>query len=75
MDRRYQVKQYVAEVETKTSLFHVFKTGDEKYYLFAQVNPKTKCDTGLQFPVLKSRLRKDVGRALKNGFGYRMVKN
>lgn len=71
MDIRYQVKQYVTEVETATSLFRVFNTGDEKYYLFVQVNPKTKCNTGLQFPVLKSRLRKDVGRMLRNGCGWR----
>lgn len=71
MDLCYQVKQYVAEIESVTSRFRVFETGDRKFYLFAQVNPKTGCDTGLQFPVEKRRLQPDVARALRHGWGKR----
>jgi len=70
MDIRYQVKQYVAEIKLETTSFRVFKTGDERFFLFAQVNPKTECDTGLQIPVEKSRLKRDILRALNNGWGY-----
>ena len=74
MDRTMQVKQYVAQIETSTSCFRVFTTGDPKYYLFAQVNPKTGCDTGLQFPVEKARLKKEIRSALSHGVGFQSQK-
>ena len=70
MDSRYQVKQYVGEVKSKTSLFRVFLTGDSQYYLFSQLTPKTKCDIGLHFPVKKTRLKHEVAYALNNGCSY-----
>ncbi len=72
-DIRYQVKQYIAEIHGKYSGFRVFKTGDEKYYLFSQI--KNGCDTGLHFPVEKNRLRNDVKRALLHGWGYTYHEN
>lgn len=66
----YHVKQYVAEIRTKHSNFRVFRTGDARFYLFAQVDPKTGSDTGLLFPVAKNRLRKDIANALSHGWGY-----
>lgn len=70
--RAMQVKQYVAEIRLKTSWFRVFRTGDPKYYLFSQVNPKTRCDTGLHFPVARKRLRRDVASGLRHGWGLVM---
>lgn len=67
MDIRFQVKQYVAEVQSSRSRFRVFITGDPKYYLFSQIY--NGCDTGLHFPVLKSRLRNDIKKALAHGYG------
>lgn len=71
MDRRYQVKQYVAVVQnSRGSKFMVFETGDAKYYLFSQLYPgPTLIQTGLQFPVLKKDLRDDIRKALAHGWG------
>jgi hypothetical protein len=71
MDRRYQVKQYVAVVQNRRgSRFMVFKTGDDRYYLFSQLYPgPTLIQTGVQFPVEKKNLRDDIRRALANGWG------
>ena len=71
-DLRYQVKQYVAEVQGEFSSFRVFITGDPKYYLFSQIY--NGADTGLQFPVEKKRLRNDIRRALSHGWGYKRGK-
>ena len=70
MDKRYQVKQYIGEVQSKYSLFRVFMTGDPQYYLFTQVNPKTRCDTGLHFPVKKTRLKRHIVSGLNHGWSY-----
>lgn len=64
---RYQVKQYVAEVQGDSSRFRVFTTGDPKYYLFCQIH--NGCDSGLPIPVLKSELREDIRKALSQGWG------
>lgn len=72
MDIRYQVKQFVAKVETTRSAFFVFMTGDPKYYWFQQLNPQTGCVTNLGFPVKKSDLRKDVASGLKHGWGVKI---
>lgn len=70
MDRRYGVKQYIAIVKNGDGMrFMVFATGDTKYYLFSQLYPGTLSATGLQFPVLKSRLRDDIKSALTHGWG------
>jgi hypothetical protein len=63
-----QVKHYVAEVETARGRFRVFKTGDERCYLFDAVDA-AGCSTGWQFPVRKDRLRPEVRRALRHGVG------
>ena len=69
MDRRFQVKQYVAVVRGASGgRFRVLRTGDDRYYLFDAIDERG-CSTGLQFPVLKSRLRTDVKRALAHGWG------
>ena len=69
MDRRYQVKQYVAVVQnTRGTRFMVFKTGDEKYYLFCPVTPEGTLDT-FQFPVRKTELARPIASALAHGYG------
>lgn len=68
-DQRYQVKQFVAEVEGAFSRFQVFKTGDDKWYLFSQLDP-SGCSTGLQVPVKKTDLQDDVRSALAHGWGH-----
>ena len=68
-----QVKQYVAVVKGKLGVkFMVFKTGDEKFYLFSQLDPYG-CQTGLQFPVAKKDLVPDIRRALAHGYGNAML--
>lgn len=63
-----QVKQYVAVVEGQHGRFMVLVTGSDKYYLFCQLDP-SGCQTGLQFPVLKSDLQPDIRAALAHGWG------
>jgi len=67
MDTRFQVKQYVAVVQGQIGKFMVFQTGDQKFYLFAQI--KDGCLTGLNFPIEKRRLRNNVRSALAHGWG------
>lgn len=62
------VAQFVAIVKGTHSRFMVFRTGDSRFYLFAQLDPHGHA-TGLQFPVRKSELRDEVRRALANGWG------
>jgi hypothetical protein len=71
LDRRYQVKQYVAVVQNRRgSRFMVFETGDSRWYLFSQLYPGPGLiATGLQFPVEKKELRDDLRRALAHGWG------
>jgi hypothetical protein len=55
---------------SRGSRFMVFKTGDDRWYLFSQLYPgPTLIQTGLQFPVEKKELRDDIRRALANGWG------
>jgi len=68
MDRRYQVMQYVAVVKSTWGRFRVFTCGDLAFYLFSQIDPDG-CDTGLQFPVKRSDLRREVRSALAHGWG------
>jgi len=69
MDRQYMVKQYVAVVKSRTGQrFMVFRTGDEKYYLFDPID-KDGCSYCRGFPVLKADLRSEIRRALSHGWG------
>jgi hypothetical protein len=56
--RNLMVKQYVAQVRGRWCTFRVFTTGDERFYL-----------GGLHIPILKTDLKRDVRRALANGWG------
>lgn len=69
MDPRYQVKQYVAVVQNRRGQrFMVFRTGDEKYYLFAPLDADG-CVSTYQFPVRKTNLRREIASALAHGWG------
>ena len=50
MDPRMMVKQYVAVVRSRFCRFMVFRTGDEKYYLFCPLD-RDGCQSTWQFPV------------------------
>lgn len=64
-----QVKQFVAVVRGRHgSRFMVFETGDERFYLFSQLDP-AGCATGLQVPVRKADLQAEVRAALRHGVG------
>lgn len=68
-DRRYMVKQYVAEVTNQYGYsFRVFKSGVESVYLFCQMD-EHGCDTGLHIPIQKRDLTREVASALANGYG------
>lgn len=65
------VKKYVAVVRgARGNLFRVFTTGDDKYLLFQPVDARGIAYDLPAFPVLRSRLRDDVRRALANGWGH-----
>ena len=68
MDPRYQVQQYVAEVQGRFARFRVFRTAAPGWYLFDALDP-SGASWGLQFPVRAADLRDDVRRALANGWG------
>lgn len=61
-------KQYVATVQGASCRFMVFTTGSDRYYLFSQVDDDG-CATGLQVPVLKTDLRRDIAAGLRHGYG------
>jgi hypothetical protein len=70
MDRRYMVQQYVAVVQNRRGQrFRVYKTGDERYYLFDPLVPGTDCSGCVAFPVRKSDLITPIRRALAHGWG------
>lgn len=69
MDRRYMVQQYVAVVKNpRGQKFMVFRTGDEKFYLFVVLTPDGCC-SDIQFPVRKTSLTRPIGSALAHGWG------
>lgn len=68
MDRRYMVKQYVAVTRTRFGRWMVFRTGDDKYYLFVAVD-RNLCALGLSHPIKKTDLKQDIRRALAHGYG------
>lgn len=70
MDKRYQVKQYIAIVRNGWGQrFQVFHTGDPKWYLFVPMIGETSCVGSLQFPIEKANLRDDVRKMLAHGCG------
>ena len=69
-DRRLMVKQYVAIVQNQRGQkFRVFRTGDDKYYLFDPLIPGTDCSGLVPFPVRKTSLRREIASALAHGVG------
>lgn len=67
-----QVKQYVAVVRSRTGQrFRVFKTGDDKYYLFDPIDAHG-CSYCNAFAIRKTDLRSDIRRALAHGMGNDM---
>jgi hypothetical protein len=71
--RAFQVKQYVAVVRNGWgNRFMVFRTGDDKFYLFVLVDSHG-CFTELQFPVRKSDLRPEIRKALAHGWGNALI--
>lgn len=63
------VKQYVAVVRNaRGRRLRVFKTGDEKFYLFDPLD-EHDCSLCNAFPVRKADLRPDIRRALSHGYG------
>jgi len=68
MAQELQVKQYIAIVQSTHSKFMVFATDSPMHYLFCQLD-KFGCQTGLQIPMLKSDLRKEIRSALNYGWG------
>lgn len=70
MDKRYQVKQYVAVVRSGAGQrFQVFSTGDPQWYLFVPLIGATSSAGTIHFPVLKKDLRDDIRHALAHGRG------
>jgi hypothetical protein len=74
MDRRYQVKQFLGECRTMTrwgtpTQYRVFACGDEKWFLFDPID-EAGCSRLMQFPVLRSSLRKDVRAGLSHGMSF-----
>jgi len=67
--RLYGVIHYLAVVEINGRRFRVMESGDPKYFLFDLLYPGTSCSCGIQFPVLKSRLSKEMRSALNHGWG------
>ena len=64
------VKQFVAVVRLAWGVrWAVFETGDAKFYLASQLDRDGRTFTGVQFPVLKSRLADKLRSALRNGWG------
>lgn len=60
MDRRMMIKQWITEVPRRDgSAVRFFTTGDPKWVLACIVAPDG-CECGLQFPVLRSRLKRGV---------------
>lgn len=67
--RAFMVKQYVAVVQSRSGQkFMVFRTGDEKYYLFDPLRPDGTSGC-MAFPVRKTSLRRDIASALAHGWG------
>lgn len=74
MDNRYQVKQFLGEVRCMTpwgtpTQYRVFACGDEKYFLFDPID-EAGCSRLMQYPVLRSSLRKDVRAGLTHGMSF-----
>lgn len=63
-----QVKQFVSSIQNNSGIkFIVFKTGNEKYYLFCPI--KDGIMSTLQIPIAKKDLRNNIRKMLNNGYG------
>lgn len=71
MHLEMQVKQFVATVVNGQGLrFHVYTTGDPRFYLFCPLMPgETDIEGGLQIPAKKADLRDDIRKMLAHGYG------
>ena len=73
--RAYMVKNYVAVVQNRRGQkFMVFRTGDEKYYLFDPLRPDGTSGC-VGFPVRKTCLRREIASALAHGWGNAGIGN
>lgn len=70
MDQRYMIKRYLARIRSRRGrVFEVFSTGLPGWLLFcvisgADVQGNRGYQTGLQFPVRRSDLRREISRAI-----------
>ena len=62
------VKQYVARYDSRWTRWLVFRTGDDRWYLFCAVDANLS-DTGVHVPVRRSDLVPEARRALAHGCG------
>lgn len=70
MDRASMVKQWVGEITgSRGQRFRVFTTGDDKYYYFDPIDPKTGCSGCIGFPVLKSRIKRGSLQVYPKAYG------
>lgn len=70
--RAYMVKQYVAVVQNRRGTkFMVFRTGDDKFYLFCPLH--NGCLSDVQFPVRKTELRREIASMLNRGCGNALL--
>lgn len=70
--RELQVKRFVATIKNGSELkFMVFKTSNEKYYLFCPI--KDGIMSTLQIPVAKKDLRNDIKKMLNKGYGNCLI--
>ena len=68
--RAYMVQQYVAVVQNvRGQKFMVFRTGDPQFYLFAPLDPSGCIAAGMQFPVRRTALTRQIASALAHGWG------
>jgi hypothetical protein len=64
------VTQYVAVYRNRWGQrFAVFRTGDDRYYLFSALLGESSMHGDVAFPVEKARLRDDLRRALAHRHG------
>ena len=61
MATEMMVKQYIGEIQGTRGRWRVFATGSPKHVLFQAIT-KQGVATGLEFPVLRSRLKRGVLR-------------
>ena len=73
MDPRYMVKRYLARIRPASGyVFDVFSTGRPGWLLFCPIAGSDRFgnggyQTGLQIPVQRANLRREVSRAIPRG--------